>query len=129
MSKVQLELIIERGDDSKLSGRVTYNDNLIVEFADDVAQLDKQMKRLLKDFEELDPEAVEFVYLYDVYAIFDRFDFLNISKIAKHAGINPGLLRQYASGVKHPSAAQAKKIEDTIHHLAQEMNKALVYAE
>jgi hypothetical protein len=39
------------------------------------------------------------------------------------------LLRQYESGVKHPSAQQAKKIEDTIHKLAGLMNSVLVYAE
>ena len=58
-----------------------------------------------------------------------NFGFLNIAKIAKYAEINPVLLRQYFSGVKHLSAAQAKKIESTLHILADEMQKALVYTD
>ena len=128
MNKVKLDLIIEHGE-NELSGRVSYKDNLIVDMAHNVIDLEKQMKQLLYDFEDLDPDTVEFNYLYDVYALFEQFDFLNISKVAKHAGINAGLLRQYASGVKHPSANQAKKIEDTIHSLALQMQKAIVYAD
>ena len=52
-----------------------------------------------------------------------------ITKVAKRAGINPGLLRQYASLVKHPSATQAKKLENTIHQLADELKEAMLYAE
>lgn len=128
MNKLKLDLIIERGE-NELSGRVTYKDSLIVDMAHNVADLEKQMKQLLHDFEGLDPDTVEFEHLYDVYALFEQFDFLNISKVAKHAGINAGLLRQYASGVKSPSANQAKKIEDTIHGLASQMQKAVVYAD
>ena len=61
-------------------------------------------------------------------SLFQQFDFLNIGKVAKRAGINAGLLRQYASQVKHPSAKQAQKIEETIHNLAADMSKAQVYA-
>ena len=128
MEKLKLDLIIERGE-NELSGRVTYNDNLIVDMAPTVTELEVQIAKLLEDFEGIDQREVEFNHLYDVYALFDRFDFLNISKVASHAGINAGLLRQYASGVKHPSANQAKKIEDTIHDLATQMQKAAVYAE
>ena len=129
MKSVKIELIIERSESGELSGRVTYNNNLIVDMADNVKQLESQMKGLLNDFEGVDPESIEFVYLYDVFALFEKFNFLNISKVGEYAGINAGLLRQYASGVKHPSAAQAKRIEHTIHELAEQMNKALVYAE
>ena len=61
--------------------------------------------------------------------MFENFDFLNITKIAKYAEINYGLLRQYSSGVKHPLAAQAKKIESTLHILADEMQQASVYSD
>jgi hypothetical protein len=55
---------------------------------------------------------------YDLQTFFEEHDYLKVSSIAKHAGLNPGLVRQYSSGVKHPSAEQAKKIELTIHKLA-----------
>ena len=129
MKKIKLDLIFERGPGDELTGRVTYNDNLIVDQANSVQELEENMKRLLQDFEDVHPETVDFVRFHDVYALFDDFEFLKITSIAKHAGINPGLLRQYASGVKHPSARQAKKIEETIHRLADGMRRAHVYAE
>lgn len=54
---------------------------------------------------------------------------LKQTKIAELSGINPGLLRQYASGVKHPSPAQAKRIEVSIHQLADELNSVTLFAE
>jgi len=124
--KVNIELIIEKGE-SGIWGRVNYNDNLIVEEADALDTLQLNLKGLLKDFEGVEPESVSFDIRYDVYALFRQFDFLNISKVAKHAGIHPGLLRQYASGVKHPSLTQAKMIEEALHGLAAAMQKASVY--
>ena len=126
MDVQNIELIIEKGE-SGIWGRVTYNDNLITDEADNLNELELNLKGLLKDFEGLDPEGIVFDIRYDVYALFQQFDFLNISKVAKRADIHPGLLRQYASGVKHPSLNQAKKIEGTLHKLAVEMQKASVY--
>ena len=120
-------MIIERGDED-LTGRVTFNDNLIIDHAESVPELEKKLKLLLLEFEDIDPDTVIFEHQYDVYALFQEFDFLNIGKVAQRAGINAGLLRQYASQVKYPSAKQAKKIEDTIHKLADDMSKAFVYA-
>ncbi len=126
MDVQNVELIIEKGE-SGIWGRVNYNDNLIIEQADTLDDLEMNLKILLKDFEEVDPKNIAFDLKYDVYSLFEQFDFLNISKVAKHAGIHPGLLRQYASGVKHPSLSQAKKIEETLHRLAGQMQKASVY--
>jgi hypothetical protein len=127
MEKIKIELIVEKSEDS-LWGRVNYKDNLIVEHADTLNDLEISLKILLHDFEDVNIEDIEFDIQYDVYALFEQFDFLNISKVAKHADINPGLLRQYASGVKHPSLMQAKKIEETLHRLAAQMQKASVFA-
>ncbi|RZM27502.1 MAG: hypothetical protein EOO88_12850 [Pedobacter sp.] len=127
MEKIKIDLIIERGDND-LSGRVTYNENLIINNGKTVDEIELKMKELLRDFEQLDPDQVNFEISYDVYALFKQFDFLNIGKVAVRAGINPGLLRQYASQVKYPSAVQAKKIEDTLHTLAERLSRVLVCA-
>ena len=110
MKKIKVELVIEKGED-ELWGSVKYNDNLIADAGTDIADLEQKFKKLLNDFEGVDPDELEFVHLYDVYALFQKLDFLNISKIADRAGINPGLMRQYASGLKHPSLSRAKEIE------------------
>ena len=124
---IKVQLIIERGDDGKLWGRVTQDDNLLTNSAKDVQTLERKMKKLLKDFHDL--PNVEFQHFYDVSAFFDSFAFLNQTKIAKLSGINAGLLRQYASAVKHPSPAQAKKIEVAIRKLAAELNAVSIYAD
>lgn len=126
MKTVKIEMVIEK-QDGELWGRVNYNDNLIAENAGSVDELEGKMKALLEDFEGLDPSAVEFAHLYDVYALFQKYDYLNISKVATHAGINPGLMRQYASGVKNPSREQATKIENTLHRLADELHNAHIF--
>jgi hypothetical protein len=107
---------------------VEYKGNLITDFGDSIPELEEKMKVLLWEFEEVYPEMVQFEYQFDIYALFQRFDFLKISNVAEHAGMNPGLLRQYVSGAKNPSEEQAKKIERTLHKLAQELQKVTIVA-
>ena len=123
---MKLLLIIEKSK-GKLWGRVNYKDNLITDFATNIDTLEKKMIKLLKDFHKL--QNVEFEYSYDLTVFFEEYDFLKQSKIADLAGMNPGLLRQYASGVKHPSLEQAKKIEKAIHNLSKELRAISIYAE
>ena len=127
MEKIKIELVIEKGK-GELWGTVKYNDNLIADSGSSIANLEQKFKKLLNDFEVVEPATIEFSHSYDVYALFQEFDFLNISNIAKRAGINPGLMRQYASGVKHPSLSRAKEIENVLHELAMQLSKTLVYA-
>jgi hypothetical protein len=125
VKKVKIALIIEKSEEM-LWGRVSYNDNLITESASNLSDLQKKFFTLLDDFEGLKQEQIELEYFYDVYSLFQQFDFLNITKVAVHANMNPSLLRQYASGVKNPSAEQASKIESTLHSLAEELRQAQV---
>jgi hypothetical protein len=128
MKTVKITLTIERGDDKTFWGRVEYKDNLITDQAESISELEKKIKNLLWDFEEVDPESVQFEHLFDISALFQRFDFLKISNVAEHAGMNPGLLRQYVSGAKNASLDQAKRIENTLHKLAGELQKAMIIA-
>ena len=128
MEMIKLDLIIEKGNND-LFGRVNHNDNLIVENAANVLELEHKLKQLLHEFEGIDPNHIVFEHYYDVYALFEEFNFINISKFAKYAGINPGLMRQYASGVKSPKQLQAKKIEAAFHKLSHEINRISIYAE
>ena len=123
---MKLLLIVEKSK-GKLWGRVTYKDNLITDFASSVDVLEKKMRKLLKDFHHL--SDAEFEYSYDLTAFFEQYDFLKQSKIAELAGMNPGLLRQYASGVKFPSPDQTKKIEKAVHDLAKELKAVSIHAE
>ena len=123
----KIPLIIERGEDEKLWGRINYDDNLVTDYANNIPALERKMKKLLNDFHAV--SDVEFDHLYDVSVFFENFNFLKQTKIAELAGINSSLLRQYATGIKHPSPEQAKKIEIAVHKLAKELEAVSLYAE
>lgn len=122
-----LKLILEKSQ-GELWGRVQYEDDLLVTNARTVESLERKMKTLLKDFHEVEPKEVQFESHYDLTSVFEKFDYLKISTIAERAEINATLLRQYASGIKHPSAKQAKKVEQAIHKIGAELSKLAVYA-
>ena len=122
---MKIHLIVEK-DGSSLWGRVFYDKNLITDSAATLQALEKKLRKALNDFHAL--ENIEFDYSYDLTVFFEKFNFLNQSKIAELSGINPGLLRQYASGVKHPSKEQANKIQVAIRDLANELKAVKIYA-
>ena len=120
-----IQLILEKAG-GKLWGRVSHDENLIVDSATTLQALEKKFRKLLKDFHQV--KDIEFDYAYDLTVFFEEFNFLNQSKIAELSGINASLLRQYASGVKNPSESQAKKIETAVHELAARLKNVRIYA-
>ena len=126
----RIQLIIEAGaqqdSQSGFWGRLTYEDNLIVDQADTVDALQQNMRQLLLDFHEVD--NVEFDLAYDLYAFFEHYTYLKISKIADYAGLNPSLLRHYKAQTKFPSAEQVKRIETAVHRLANELKQVHLVA-
>ncbi len=100
-------------------GRVLVEGNLIVDSAKNISALESKIRSALKEFEKL--EEVIFEYAYDLTFFFEEFNFLNQSKIAEIAGINPGLIRQYSSGHKLPSKEEVAKIEVAIKALATKL--------
>ena len=78
-----------------------------------------------KDADEALPEElndIEFEYKFDIASLFDYFDFINVSKFAKRAGINPGLMRQYKSCGTYISEKQAHKIEIALKEIGAELS-------
>jgi len=120
-------LIIEKSQ-GELWGRVNYEDNLVIESAKNVEGLERKMKKLLKDFNDVDPKEVVFELQYDLSALFEQFSYLKITAIADKAGLNATLLRQYVTGIKHASPKQAQKVEDALHKIGRELAGITVYA-
>jgi hypothetical protein len=114
-------LIIEKGTDNNVWGRVDFDDNLIVEEASSLPLLQRKIKNLLRDFHDLDPATVDFDLAYDLTALFAEKQYLNLSGIASKMGINRSLMAQYAAGKKHPSFERAKEIENVIHDLGRDL--------
>lgn len=119
-------LIIEKGK-GKYLGRIYIEDNLIVTEATSIEILERKMKKVIKDFHNI--KVPVFRHAYDMTVFFEKYNYLKQSKIAELTGMNPGLLRQYASGVKHPSPAQAQKIQDAVRALANELRSVSLYSE
>lgn len=136
---MKLQVIIEKSN-GELWGRIeNKGDFMPVTVGKNAKEVIKNLSDLIKDYlkhegskdpnwKRIDLEKAEWELVYDVQAFFLEHDYLAASSIAKRAGINPGLMRQYSSGVKHPSASQAKKIEETIHDLAKELKSVSFYA-
>lgn len=116
-------LIIEKGADKDLWGRVTFDDNLIVDSAPSLETLQKKIKKTLQDFHDLSPSKVEFEFAHDLTAVFSEKTYLNLSVVAQKLRINRSLMAQYASGNKFPSPERARAIEDAIHDLGRDLLK------
>lgn len=65
-----------------------------------------------------------FEYKYDLRSFFNYFNFLNVSEIAKRAGINPSLMRQYTSGVKNAGESTYKKLSACLAQIKSELYAA-----
>ena len=62
------------------------------------------------------------VFSYDVETFLNYYSKIFSKRaLSRITGINESLLSQYASGLKHPRPAQAKKIEKGLHELAKEL--------
>ncbi len=117
-----IELIIEKTYRG-FFGRVFYQKEIIVDEASTIPKLQTQLKKLLKKNHGLKPAEIEFDIKYDLTALFEKLDYLKITNVAHLANVNASLLRQYVSGVKFPSPAQAQKIEDAIHQIGEELKR------
>ena len=89
----------------------------------DLLRAYEEIKEILKE-EGKAPVELEFVYHYDMKSFFEYFDFLNVSKIAERAGINPSLMRKYTSGVANAGEGQYLKLKKVVHSIANELASA-----
>ncbi len=67
---------------------------------------------------------VEFVYKYDLQSFFNYFNFLNVTEVAKRAGINPSLMRQYSSGLKNAGEKTYKRLSACVDNIKSELQAA-----
>ncbi|MBX3240841.1 MAG: hypothetical protein KIT80_15155 [Chitinophagaceae bacterium] len=135
----KLQLILEKGD-GELWGRIEgKGDFMPVTVGKNAKEVIKNITGLISDYlkhegkedkawKNIDVSGLTFDLVYDIQAFFTEHDYLTASLIAKRAGINPGLMRQYSSGVKYPSAVQAQKIEQAIKEVGKELSSVRLYA-
>ena len=72
--------------------------------------------------EEIFPE-LEVAWVFDFQSFFSNFDFLNVTKVAKYAGISPSNFRHYAAGSKNMSQKQFSKVKNAFSKMADELKE------
>ena len=79
-----------------------------------------EMKEFYEEQGEEFPD-LEFRFVFDVGAFFSYYP-LSITAFAKYIGMNPSLLRQYASGLKEPKGKSLEKIRKGIQQVVGDIN-------
>jgi len=135
----KIETIIEKQDGllfARIEGKGNYMPNGYGATLNDALN---NLKEIINDYQlnkgkndrfwkKVDVSSMQFDLHYDLQAFFEEHDFLNITAVAKRSGINPALVRQYASGVKYPSVEQSNKLLGTIHRLGMELQTVSLHA-
>lgn len=125
-------IIIEMASDGGFScyAQESFDGFALFGYGDTVAETKRdlldsfmEIKELMEQEGKQVPE-LEFVYHYDMKSFFDYFDFLNVSKVAERAGINPSLMRKYTSGVAKAGDKQYAKLSSAVKSFASELQSA-----
>ncbi len=59
----------------------------------------------------------EIEYTFDIGALFNYYDFINVAGVSREIGISSAVMRQYATGVRKPSQERKEQIVKGIKSL------------
>lgn len=79
----------------------------------------------LRGMEGLETPELTFVFKYDMQSFFSYFSYLNISRVGELAGINPSLLRQYATGATKAGQKQYEKMQKAVNHIISDLRVSI----
>lgn len=74
----------------------------------------------LEGFFSYDKDKIE-VEKNKVEKIFKTLPEISLTEFARQAGLSPAVIRHYACGIKKPSAARKKEIENALHALGERL--------
>lgn len=131
--KIQVTAIIEKNSDGKYSCSIEQRlgNYGIAGYGDTVDEAKSDMLECYDEMKEINAERnietpeLDFLYKYDIQSFFNYFNFFNVTKIAEKAGINPSLLRQYASGAAFASEKQYQKLRLAIDTIKSDLQLAV----
>lgn len=69
-------------------------------------------------------DDVSFEYKYDLQSFFEYFSFFNVNEIARRAGINPSLMRQYKKGIKKAGEKTYERLSLCLDEITRELQAA-----
>ena len=123
--------LIEKGSDGSFGVFTPNLESTIIGNGSSVSEAKADFENTFKEILEACSESneplpselqnIEFEYRYDVASLFDYFDYINVSKFARKAGLNASLLRQYKVGGTYISENQVQKIETALHNCGKEL--------
>lgn len=71
-------------------------------------------------------EDVVVEYHYDLPSFFNCFDFINVRKFARYAGVNESKMRAYKSGAAFPGEKVASRIIKAIKNISTDLGSASI---
>ena len=122
--------LIEKGKDGSftiftpdIKSTIIGEGNTVLEAKADFENTVKEVLETYKETGEPLPEELQditFEYKYDMPSFLNCYNYLNMTKLADRAGINPSLMRQYKRG-QYVSEKQALKIQEAVHKIGREL--------
>lgn len=91
----------------------------------------KDMHEAVQEYKEMKAEDgkefpdVEFDIRFDVGSFFDYYP-IDVTAFAKYIGMNPSVLRQYVTGLRHPKEDAIKRIREGIKKLSEDLGMNLM---
>ena len=132
MKKNIVKIYVEKAKDGTYWGTTQNVPGVVSAFGHSMEELKQSMQQAFNNYLEVAQEEGEdwvndllpisgFEYQLDIPTFFKLLPELKISLLAKKAGINESLMRQYATGKANASEKRAKQIEKAIHELGEEL--------
>lgn len=127
----KIEVFVEKATDGTYWGSTQNIPGGVSAYGNSLDELKQNLKIAFKDYLEVGRELKEdwigeieklseFEYQLDIASFFKLLP-IKISAIAEKTGINPSLMRQYASGKANVSEKRAREIEKAIHELGEDL--------
>lgn len=128
----RIEVYVEKHDDGTYWGTTQNVPGLVSAYGNSMEELKKNLLVAFQDYIEVAELENEdwvneikdiktFTYQVDVQSFFRLIPEVKISALAKKAGINESLMRQYATGKANASEERMKEIEKAVHELGKEL--------
>lgn len=127
----KVEIYVEKAEDGTYWGSTQNIPGGVSAFGSSLDELKQNLRIAFQDYKEVVEDLNEdwlneikdlneFEYKLDIASFFKLLP-IKISAIAEKTGINPSLMRQYASGKANASEERARKIEKAIHELGEDL--------
>ena len=69
---------------------------------------------------------IDIKYKFDIGALFNYYDFINVAGVSREIGISSAVMRQYATGARKPSQERKEQIVKGIKALAKKIESGSV---